>query len=58
MSPLAGDLDWSRCDPGLKATFDRLVAGGAIISDKDRAAPTLAGWRADPRSENFVYGRC
>jgi hypothetical protein len=54
---LSADLDWSLCDPGLKAVFDG-VKGGAILSDKDRNGLTLEAWGRDPRRENFVFGRC
>jgi dTDP-4-dehydrorhamnose 3,5-epimerase len=57
ISPLSADLDWSLCDPGLKAVFDG-VKGGAILSDKDRNGLTLEAWGRDPRRENFVFGRC
>lgn len=58
LSPLAPDLDWSRCDPALKAEFDGLVASGAIISEKDTAGLTLTAWQADARSRQFVHGQC
>ena len=57
ISPLAADLDWSLCDPRCKGMFDRLAAGAALLSEKDRAGLTLKQWRDDPRSRNFVYGR-
>ena len=56
ISPLAPDLDWSLCDPGLKATFDEIAATTDLITDKDRNGHTLAAWERDERSENFVYG--
>ena len=55
VSPLAGDLDWSLCSPGLRDEFHSLVEGGAILSEKDRNAGSLADWRSDPRSSNFLY---
>jgi dTDP-4-dehydrorhamnose 3,5-epimerase len=58
VSPLTGDLDWSPCDPGLRAEFHALVAQGAVLSHKDRDAPSLAAWRDDPRARHFVYGAC
>ncbi len=54
ISPLAPDIDWSLCDPALKARFDALVQGGAVLSDKDRAGLTLGAWLADERSEHFA----
>ncbi len=54
LSPLASDIDWSLCDAGLKASFDELVAAGPLMSEKDRHAPTLAEWAADPRSRHFT----
>jgi dTDP-4-dehydrorhamnose 3,5-epimerase len=58
LSPLTTDLDWSLCDAGLKAEFDALVAGGAVLSDKDRDGLSLAAWQADERSRQFVHGQC
>jgi len=57
ISPLTADLDWSACDPALKAIFDR-AAAGPTMSDKDRNGLTLSAWGSDPRRENFVFGRC
>jgi dTDP-4-dehydrorhamnose 3,5-epimerase len=58
VSPLSADLDWSRCDPDLKRAFEALVTAGPVMSEKDRAAPDLRAWRADPRAANFVYEQC
>lgn len=58
LSPMAGDLDWSSCDPPLKAEYDHLLANGPIINDKDRSAVTLTAWMADERSRAFTYGQC
>lgn len=55
ISPLAADLDWSLCDPALRAEFLSLTAHDAVMTDKDRNALTLAAWRSDKRSEVFVY---
>ncbi len=55
VSPLSPDIDWSLCDPAQKVRFDALVAGGAVISDKDRQANTLQAWLADQRSDHFTY---
>ena len=57
ISPLTADLDWSLCDSGLKANFDRL-AGSGILSPKDRNGLTLTAWSKDSRSENFIFGQC
>jgi dTDP-4-dehydrorhamnose 3,5-epimerase len=55
ISPLAPDIDWSLCDPTLKAAFDAIASNGPVISDKDRAAPGMRAWLADPRSDNFRH---
>jgi dTDP-4-dehydrorhamnose 3,5-epimerase len=55
--PFAADLDWSLCSAELKAGLDRL-ARSAIISPKDRDGLTLSAWSRDPRSGNFLFGRC
>lgn len=57
ISPLAADIDWSLCDPALKDRYQSTVATTELMTAKDREAPTLAQWAADPRSDNFVYGR-
>jgi dTDP-4-dehydrorhamnose 3,5-epimerase len=54
ISPMSPDIDWSLCDPGLKARFDGLVANGVILSDKDRAGVTVTDWLADERSQHFL----
>jgi len=54
ISPLAPDIDWSRCDQRLKQAFDQVVANGPLMSDKDRQGATLAGWQVDTRSRHFV----
>jgi dTDP-4-dehydrorhamnose 3,5-epimerase len=57
ISPLAADIDWSLCDPGLRDCFQHVAHGSALMTEKDRNGFTVAGWRADPRSDNFVYGQ-
>ena len=56
ISPLADDIDWSLCDPGLRDTFQRIGATTTLITDKDRNGLTVAAWAADERSDNFIYG--
>lgn len=53
ISPLASDIDWSRCDPALKRLFDAIVPSSDLISPKDRAGLTVAAWNADERSAHF-----
>ena len=55
ISPLSADIDWSLCDPSLKAEFDALVANSPIITDKDKNGLSLVDWTADKRSNQFVY---
>ena len=55
ISPLAADIDWSLCDPTLKAEFDAIVANTPIITDKDKNGLSLAAWTADERSNQFLY---
>ena len=54
ISPLSKDIDWSLCEPELKNLFDSTIVTSGILSDKDKAAPGLAEWLKDPRSENFI----
>jgi dTDP-4-dehydrorhamnose 3,5-epimerase len=58
VSPVAEDIDWSVCDPSLKREFDQVLAGGALLSDKDRDAPTLSAWKVDERSRHFIHRQC
>ncbi|SVB32559.1 uncharacterized protein METZ01_LOCUS185413 [marine metagenome] len=55
ISPVAPDIDWSLCDPGLKGKFDALISIAPNMSDKDRDGQTLADWLADERSEHYQY---
>jgi dTDP-4-dehydrorhamnose 3,5-epimerase len=55
ISPLSPDIDWSLCNPSLKARFDAIGSGSAVISDKDRQANGLQAWLSDPRSDHFRY---
>jgi dTDP-4-dehydrorhamnose 3,5-epimerase-like enzyme len=55
ISPVAVDLDWSLCKPELADQFRSIASETPLMTDKDRNAFTLAGWSADPRSENFLY---
>ena len=56
ISPLAGDIDWTLCDPDLKQLFDGIAASTSLISDKDRDGMTVNAWNSDNRSSNFIYG--
>ena len=56
ISPLAPDLDWSLCDPALRALFRDIADGQPLLSDKDRDGLSVAAWRADARAENFRHG--
>jgi len=56
ISPLAGDIDWSLCDAGLRESFGKIAHSTPLITDKDRAGLSVGSWKTDPRSENFVYG--
>ena len=55
ISPLAADIDWSLCDRTIKQEFDAVVANSPIMTEKDRDAPTMGGWTADKRSNEFLY---
>ncbi len=57
ISPLAGDIDWSLCDPALKNLFDTVGRTTNLITDKDRNGFTVAAWKSDKRSDNFIYGQ-
>jgi dTDP-4-dehydrorhamnose 3,5-epimerase len=55
VSPVADDLDWSLCDPALADQFRTIASTTNLMTDKDRNSFSVAGWAADPRSENFKY---
>lgn len=57
ISPLSDGLDWSLCDPALRQGFSDTAASG-ILSDKDRNGLQFSAWGVDPRSDNFIYGKC
>ncbi len=55
ISPCAADIDWSLCDPSLKALFDSLASTTTLVTDKDRDGFTMESWLADERSEHFTF---
>ena len=55
ISPLAGDIDWSLCEPGLRETFHEIASSSSLITDKDRNGLSVSAWEDDERSENFIY---
>jgi dTDP-4-dehydrorhamnose 3,5-epimerase len=57
ISPLAGDIDWSICDPKLKKVFDSIVPKTKLMTDKDRNGFTLAAWSKEKNSDQFIYGK-
>jgi dTDP-4-dehydrorhamnose 3,5-epimerase len=57
ISPLAGDIDWTLCEPNLKQLFDNIVRSGALISDKDKNGFSVSAWNNTQNSDNFIYGK-
>jgi len=57
ISPLAGDIDWSLCEPALRRLFDEAGRRTGLITDKDKNGFTLAAWKGDERSNHFVYAK-
>ena len=55
ISPLATDIDWSLCDPALKAKFDEIVPTSTLIADKDKAGMTIQEWQDSAVSANFIF---
>ncbi|MBX3044800.1 MAG: dTDP-4-dehydrorhamnose 3,5-epimerase family protein [Candidatus Kapabacteria bacterium] len=54
ISPLAGDIDWSKCDSEIMELIHRTVnSGKLIIKDKDRDAHTIESWSKLPESDLF-----
>ena len=58
ISPLAEEIDWSLSDMKLKTEFENIISNTTLITDKDRNGFSLEAWIKDPRSENFMYGKC
>jgi dTDP-4-dehydrorhamnose 3,5-epimerase len=56
ISPLAADLDWSICDPGLKREFDAIAYANPFMTEKDRNGHSLKTWAGNPNSDQFVWG--
>jgi len=54
ISPFAPDLDWSCCDPDLRALFDATAASAPLITEKDRNGFSLASWLQHPASDRFL----
>jgi len=57
ISPFSADIDWSMCDPTLKDIFDKEIRNTQFVSDKDKNGLSVEAWTADPRSENFIFGK-
>jgi len=57
ISPLSADIDWSLCDKKLKKMFDKIVPGTDLITDKDKNGFSVESWKADEKSDNFIYGK-
>ncbi len=53
ISPVAQDLDWTLCDPDLKKTYDKIVASGPGIAEKDRNSLSIGEWGKDSRASHF-----
>lgn len=55
ISPMSPDIDWSLCDPLLKARFLEITSKKPLISEKDANALSVNGWKQDARSDHFIY---
>jgi dTDP-4-dehydrorhamnose 3,5-epimerase len=55
ISPLADDIDWTICDLRLRREATRLLFNNPLITDKDRHALSVSGWKNDARSKRFMY---
>jgi dTDP-4-dehydrorhamnose 3,5-epimerase len=54
ISPYSQDIDWSLCDPALKASLNEIASTTTLVTDKDRNGFSLKQWLADARSDNFT----
>jgi len=57
ISPLAEDIDWSLCDEALKELFDSISPQTNLISDKDKNGLSVAEWKGNENSKDFIYGK-
>lgn len=55
ISPFAPDIDWSICNPALKAKFDEIVPKTTLIADKDKDGLTLKQWQESENYAKFVF---
>jgi dTDP-4-dehydrorhamnose 3,5-epimerase len=55
ISPFAVDLDWSMCDPELKAEFDAIASAGPLMTEKDKNGYSLSSWTGNPDSDRFIF---
>jgi dTDP-4-dehydrorhamnose 3,5-epimerase len=55
ISPLAGDIDWSLCDPEIKKGFAAIVSASPLMTEKDRHGFTLSSWLDNPNSDRFIF---
>lgn len=54
ISPLSDDIDFSLADKNLLKKFNELAQAKCLISQKDRDGMSVAQWRSDPDSDQFV----
>ncbi|MFC1634158.1 dTDP-4-dehydrorhamnose 3,5-epimerase family protein [Planctomycetota bacterium] len=57
ISPLAEDIDWSLCDPGLRKLFGSIASSTSLITDKDKNGYSVTAWSECEHSGNFVHGK-
>lgn len=57
ISPLAEDIDWSLCNTALKELFDSIASSTNLITDKDKNGFSVADWKDNDQSSNFIYGQ-
>jgi len=55
ISPLAVDIDWSMCDPGLKREFDAIALANPLMTEKDKNGHSLSSWARNPNSDRFIF---
>lgn len=58
ISPLSTTIDWSRASPILKQEFNSIANHTKLITEKDRNGFSIENWMKDPRSDQFIYGKC
>ena len=57
ISPLAKDIKWDLCEPGLRVIFEDIAPSTKLITEKDKHGYTVTDWNNSVNSDNFIFGK-